>query len=106
MHLKKKDEEIKKLKENLEEMNKMFDKFELEIKKLNEMIAKVEQEIAEQTELNKKTEEKINIKQKTVSLINDAPLNIKKLQVNNCFERLRNITGAPLIMTKSYDKMT
>lgn len=69
------------MKEKLEDANKDFDNLNQELKELNSLISKTEEDCNQQTILNKKIEESISIKQRTVNLINDAPMNISKLKV-------------------------
>lgn len=69
------------MKEKLEDANKDFDNLNQELKNINSLISKTEEDCNQQTILNKKIEESISIKQRTVNLINDAPMNISKLKV-------------------------
>ena len=64
----------------MESVSKSYDDLDKEIKQVNGLLEKLEKDCKDQTESNKKLEEKIAIKQRTVNLINDAPMNILKLK--------------------------
>lgn len=76
----KKEEEIKSLKENLENLNQTYENLESEFKKLNDSVSELEKNCTSQDEVNKKIQESILIKKKTVKLIEDAPKNIQRLK--------------------------
>jgi hypothetical protein len=74
-------------------LSKDFEELEKELKAQTVSIEKLEQERQQQIESNKKLEEKIAIKQRTVNLINDAPMNILKLkeEIKNHEKKMANL---------------
>lgn len=77
----------------MESVSKSYDDLEKEIKQVNGLLEKLEKDCKDQTESNKKLEEKIAIKQRTVNLINDAPMNILKLkeEIKNHEKKMANL---------------
>jgi coiled-coil domain-containing protein 22 len=89
----KREEEIKQLKNDLQTLENNYNELEKRNKQLNDDHSQLEARIREQIEKNTKLADSIKIKERTVNLMNDAPMNIIKLkeEINNHEKKMQNL---------------
>lgn len=78
---KEREEEVNKLRDELNEVTASLDKLDLEVKKFTASMQQMEEEIANQNRANSEKEDGYKVKKKTLDLLGDAENNIGKLQV-------------------------
>lgn len=74
-------------------MNQSYQDLCQEIKRLNGSIAQIDQACSNQVEVNNKLQESVNVKEKTVKLVQDAPKNILRLkeEINNHDDKMSGL---------------
>lgn len=78
---KEREEEVNKLRDELNHLTTSLEKLDLEVKKFTASIQQMDEEIANQNRANAEKEEGYKVKKRTMDLLPDAENNIAKLQV-------------------------
>ncbi|XP_052281659.1 coiled-coil domain-containing protein 22 homolog [Dreissena polymorpha] len=92
---KEREEELTKLKDELNSLTSDLEKLELEVRKFTAGSQQMEEEIANQTRANLEKEEGYKVKKRTLDLLPDAENNIAKLQavVDSSAQRLLTLAS-------------